>query len=138
MSGHPFHNFTKRALCLAGFETRPQSPSVGAKSARLALKALLGGAACSVFESKFKAPKTPPSHGLTGLSAIESGAKPMQACGVQAAAESCCAARLGAGFQRLRRAHKLMPSSANTPGKMIKAQMILLKCSCTHSRLPNQ
>ena len=34
-----------------------------------------GGAFHSFFESKFKAPKTPPSHGLTGLAAIESIAK---------------------------------------------------------------
>ena len=30
---------------------------------------------CSFFESKFKAPKTPPSHGLAGLAAIKAGAK---------------------------------------------------------------
>ena len=29
----------------------------------------------SFFESKFKAPETPPSHGLTGLAAIKLGAK---------------------------------------------------------------
>ena len=32
-------------------------------------------AVCSFFRSKFKAPKTPPSHGLTGFVAIESVAK---------------------------------------------------------------
>ena len=39
---------------------------------------------CSFFESKFKAPKTPPSHGLTGLAAIKAGAKinkDLRACG---------------------------------------------------------
>ena len=33
------------------------------------------GAVCSFFESKFKAPKTPPSHGFSGLAAIKAGAK---------------------------------------------------------------
>ena len=33
------------------------------------------GAFCSLFESKYKAPKTPPSHGLTGFVAIKAGAK---------------------------------------------------------------
>ena len=33
------------------------------------------GAVCSFFESKFKAPKTPPSHGFSGLTAIKAGAK---------------------------------------------------------------
>ena len=46
------------------------------------------GCFCSVFRSKFKAPEMPPSHGLTGLGAIESVAKPAQACSVRAAAET--------------------------------------------------
>ncbi len=35
-----------------------------------------GGAFHSFFRSKLKAPKTPPSHGLTGFAAIKSRAKP--------------------------------------------------------------
>ena len=40
----------------------------------------------SFFESKFKAPKTAPSHGFSGLAAIKAGAKSGGGCGVRAAA----------------------------------------------------
>ena len=40
---------------------------------------LFSPAGRSLFESPFKAPKTPPSHGLTGLAAI----KPIAKCGRQ-------------------------------------------------------
>ena len=40
-----------------------------------ALKTTASGATRSFFESKFKPPKTPPSHGLTGFAAIKTVAK---------------------------------------------------------------
>ena len=40
-----------------------------------ALKTTASGATRSFFESKFKPPKTPPSHGLTGFDAIKTVAK---------------------------------------------------------------
>ena len=45
------------------------------------------GAICSDFRSEFKAPKTPPSHGLTGLVAIKEVANKTVFCRVQAAFE---------------------------------------------------
>ena len=47
----------------------------------------------SFFESKFKAPKTPPSHGFRGFDAIKAGAK--------RAGFHRGAARLTAGFQNV-------------------------------------
>ena len=42
----------------------------------------------SVFESKFEAPKTPPSHGFTDFAAIKAGAKKAMVSGVRAGCAS--------------------------------------------------
>ena len=70
----------------AGSKTRlrPPATAVGARPPDTPLP----GAFHSLSDSKFKAPKTPPSHGLTGLAAIKQVAKSVRACRVRAAAES--------------------------------------------------
>ena len=46
------------------------------------------GASRSFFRSKFKASKTPPSHGLTGLAAIKHVAKPARDCGMRSGCQN--------------------------------------------------
>ena len=86
----PFRNQGRALFCAMRPQTKAEQPRAAAAAAAAALDGrnartqMLPGRSpsggvymgfCSFFESKFKAPKTPPSHGLAGLAAIKAGAK---------------------------------------------------------------
>ena len=95
------------------------------------------GAFCSVFRSKFKAQKTPPSHGLMGFAAIKKVAKtkacracPAAQAGLQPGAEQAPNRRYGRRANTARTRARSSGVSTPAPGA--------LAATCTAMRWPCQ